>query len=93
MTEVGCAIGRDQRRSAAARAAVANGDDPTFRLVPIGRALAERAAELGISAQLRGADALYVAVAQRLHVPIVTWDNEILKRSSDVGVIAQVPAL
>jgi predicted nucleic acid-binding protein len=46
----------------------------------LGLASARLAANLG----LRGADAVYVATAQRRNVPLVTWDNEQLTRTGDV---------
>lgn len=94
LTEVGCAVGRDSSRAGMARLAVSNIlSSPRFELVAVDRQLAEEAADLGIQARFRGADALYVAVAKRLRVPIVTWDNEILDRASDVGVDARVPTV
>ena len=33
---------------------------------------------------LRGADAVYVAVAKRLNIPLVTWDKEQLTRGSPI---------
>ena len=35
--------------------------------------------ELAIRLRLRGADAVYVALAEQLGIPIVTWDGEMLK--------------
>ena len=32
--------------------------------------------------QLRGADAVYVAVAHSMGIPLVTWDQELRVRSS-----------
>ena len=34
-----------------------------------------------ITASLRGADAVYVALARRLEVPLVTWDREIGRKA------------
>ncbi|HYU20382.1 MAG TPA: PIN domain-containing protein [Chloroflexota bacterium] len=48
----------------------------TLRLLPIDRLLAEAAAHLAADLTLRGADAVYVATAHRLTVPLVTWDRE-----------------
>ena len=94
LTEVGCAVGRDPSRAGLARLAVSNiMSSPQFELTAVDRQLAEEGADLGIQIQLRGADALYVAVAKRLRVPIVTWDNEILDRASSVGVTARVPSI
>ena len=41
--------------------------------------------------KLRAADALYVWVAQRDGVPVVTVDDEILTRAAIVGVTARQP--
>jgi predicted nucleic acid-binding protein len=47
-------------------------DEPLYRL----------AATLAIDLQLRGADAVYVAVARHLNIPLVTWDKEMINRTS-----------
>jgi len=49
---------------------------PALRLVVIDGAVGERAAEIAADLRLRGADATYVAVAERLGLPLVTWDDE-----------------
>ena len=53
---------------------------PNARLVPVDLELAEFGAETAADYRLRGADALYVAVASRLGLPLVTWDQEQLER-------------
>jgi predicted nucleic acid-binding protein len=55
---------------------------PNSRLTIIEVALAVFAAEIAADLRLRGADALYVALAARLNVPLVTWDNEQRERGS-----------
>ncbi len=42
--------------------------------------LAERAADLAVVFRLRGADAVYVGLADRLRIPLITWDGEQLTR-------------
>jgi predicted nucleic acid-binding protein len=49
---------------------------PALRLISMRSNLVERAAELAADLRLRGADALYVAVAWQLRIPLVTWDQE-----------------
>lgn len=49
---------------------------PTFRLVPVDAQLAQRGAEMAAKQRLRGADALYVALAHELGLPLLTWDQE-----------------
>ena len=56
------------------------------RLIPVDGQLATLAAQVVADHGLRGADALYVAVAQRLGLPLVTWDAEQTARAK--GVVA-----
>jgi len=44
--------------------------------------LGDRAAALAASCKLRGADAVFVALAEALDEPLITVDREILERSS-----------
>jgi predicted nucleic acid-binding protein len=60
---------------------------PTLRLVPIDADLALSAAELSGEHGMRGADALYVATALQLGVPLVTLDREQRLRASAVIVV------
>ncbi len=46
--------------------------------------LARLSARIAATLFLRGADAVYVAVAKRLNAPLVTWDNEQLTRGSPI---------
>ena len=58
---------------------------PITRLVPVDVELARLAAEVAASLQLRGADATYVALAQRLGIPLVTWDEEQRQRGKSAA--------
>ncbi len=53
---------------------------PQTRLVPVDANLGLSSARLAAELRLKGADAVYVALAQRLNVPLVTWDREQLER-------------
>ncbi|MCC6191195.1 MAG: type II toxin-antitoxin system VapC family toxin [Anaerolineales bacterium] len=64
---------------------------PGLRLVALDRRLGKAAAQLAASAGLRGADAVYAALAQHLSIPLVTWDEEIGQRAGDLGTIIQPP--
>jgi len=63
---------------------------PGLRLVPVDHGLGREAAGLAGDLRLRGADAVYVAVARRLSVPLVTWDGEQLDRAKEL-VVVQTP--
>ncbi len=57
---------------------------PALRIVAVDSELAEAAARLAGDQRLRGADAVYVALAKRLSLPLVTWDLEQVSRASEV---------
>ena len=49
---------------------------PGLRLVPVDEVLARMAARLAGRLRVRGADAVYIAAAAALRLPLVTWDIE-----------------
>jgi predicted nucleic acid-binding protein len=57
---------------------------PRVRLVVMSATLADLAAKMAATYQLRGADAVYVATAQRLGVSLVTLDNDQRQRGSAI---------
>lgn len=64
---------------------------PNFTFVPVDGSLGQMAAEVAASHQIRGCDAVYVALAQRLNASLVTLDVEQRRRTPAV-VAAQTPA-
>jgi predicted nucleic acid-binding protein len=57
---------------------------PGLRLLPIDHLLAQAAAALAGRLRLRGADAVYVATAASLRLPLITWDVEQRDRAAAV---------
>jgi predicted nucleic acid-binding protein len=57
---------------------------PGLRLVSVDRDVGDRAARIAVDVALRGADAVYVAVAQLLSLPLVTLDAEIGERAKAI---------
>lgn len=57
---------------------------PTLQPIQIDNTLGDLAAELASTYRLKGADAVYLAVAHRLQIPLVSWDEEQLRRASAV---------
>jgi len=55
---------------------------PNMRLLLVDSRFARFSADLAAELRLRGADALYVALASRMGVPLVTWDSQQLQRGS-----------
>jgi len=62
---------------------------PHLRVVPLDETLGNRAMELAAHLRLRGSDAVYVATAESLAVPLVTWDHVLLQRAE--GVVQVLP--
>lgn len=57
---------------------------PNLRLVYTDAELGNLAAKLAVEQKLRGADALYTAVALRLKIPLVSWDQEQINRTATI---------
>jgi predicted nucleic acid-binding protein len=55
---------------------------PTLQLIAVDDVLGQMAAQIASTYRLRGADAVYLAVAQRLQIPLVSWDREQLNRAT-----------
>jgi len=55
-----------------------------FEVRVIDQGIAILAANFASELSLRGADAIYVALAKRLDVPLITWDKELTQRASSV---------
>lgn len=53
---------------------------PTLQLISVDVGLGQLAAQIASERQLRGADAVYVAVAHQLQLSLVTWDQEQMDR-------------
>jgi predicted nucleic acid-binding protein len=91
VVEASVAIGRRLGDAdPAARLAAELADMPGASFHPLDRSLALLAAALGAECRLRGADAVYAAVARRHGTCLITCDDELRRRT--VGVIeAQTP--
>ncbi len=85
LAEVGGAVARRTGESGLGRrAAEVLLSLPNLRLVPVDDRVGYEAARLAAQLGLRGADAVYVATAALLGVPLVTWDIEQRERAQPV---------
>ena len=85
LPEVAGAVARRTGESRLARRAVdAVLRLPALRLVAVDDALARSAARLAGQLRVRGADALYIATAADLGLPLMTWDVEQRERAATV---------
>lgn len=91
LAEVGGAIARQTNRPLLGQKtidwllSIAN-----LRLIGLDHAAGMRAAQIAAERQLRGADAIYVATAAALHIPLVSWDRQQLARAGEI-VLAHSP--
>ncbi len=53
----------------------------TLRLVALDRRLGQAASQLAADLGLRGADATYVAIADQLRIPLLTWDSDHVEKA------------
>jgi predicted nucleic acid-binding protein len=92
LAEVGGAVARRAGASGLGRQAIADIlADTTIQLVAVDHVLAESAARHAADLLLRGADAIYVALAEQLGIPLITWDQEQLTRAAS-QIAVQTPS-
>ena len=83
--EVGAVVSRNTKNRQDARTAVAQLLAlPYMRFVSMDTALVDRACDLAIAHELASADALFVAVANGLGLPLVTFDRALLRLPSQL---------
>ena len=83
LPEVGGAIARRTGDGELAAKAIAALEHlPGIRLIEMERSLVAEAAELAASLGLRGADAVYVAAADYLHLSLCTLDDDQARRAT-----------
>ncbi len=85
LVEVACALARRGGDAGTGRAArdelLAN---PRLVLEPLTGAFLSAAARLGADLRLRSGDALYAAAAELTRAPLVSWDDELIRRAGAV---------
>ncbi|MCH7608516.1 MAG: type II toxin-antitoxin system VapC family toxin [Chloroflexi bacterium] len=81
LPELAGAVARQEELSAAGvRATEIIRDFANVRIVEVDSELAEASARIAAECRMKGADALYVALAAMRGVPLVTWDREQIER-------------
>ncbi len=83
LPETAAAIARPGGTLAFAQAAVLQIQIfPYLSLIELTEDRARRSVDVALACRLRGADAVYVAVAQEFGTTLVTWDTEVLARGT-----------
>ncbi len=84
--EVASAVARNTRNPDRGRETYHAVESSAFlKLHPIDSVLARKAGQLAVTHFLRGADAVYVALAAKLGVSLITLDGEMLERTGSVA--------
>ena len=92
LAEVAAAISRGTGRPTLAQRLIATlRRVPHFQFVPVDDTLGRLAAQLAARQQLRGCDAVYVALAQQRDAVLITLDGQQQERITS-GVVARTPA-
>ncbi len=92
LAEVAGAVSRRTGDSKLAQQAVKTLSNlPDLRLVEMERSLAVKAADLAARLGLRGADAFYVAVADGLKLPLITFDDDQRTRAANCVTVLPPP--
>jgi predicted nucleic acid-binding protein len=85
LIEVGGAIARRTGNDDSARETVEGMRRlPLVNFAPLDETLTAVATRIAIERHLRGADAVYLAHAWLLGIPLITWDSELLDRSKNL---------
>jgi predicted nucleic acid-binding protein len=85
LAEIGAALGRGMNNQTLAHQVIQQLlRSKVIELVPISSALAERAATIAADHQVRGCDAIYLALAEQLGDTLVTLDQQQLERGAAV---------
>lgn len=88
LPEVGGSVSRRTSEASGRQAIAGLRRILTLRLVPVDGQLAALAADLAVAYALRGADAVYAAIADRLHISVVTLDNDFQRIAGRVNILA-----
>ncbi len=92
LPETAAAVIRSTGRPALAERSLSQiRDFPYMTLVEVTAGCAEWAADIAVACRLRGADAVYAAVAQEYGTTLITWDQELLTRAG-AAVAVMTPA-
>lgn len=92
LPEVASAIIRPTSNINAARITLASVESfPNIGFVGLTELGSQAAVQIAITCRLRGADAVYVAVAQEYRTTLITWDQELLTRGA-AAVTVMTPA-
>lgn len=92
LPEIASAIIRPTGDAAAAQVTLASVETfPKISFVILTGPRTQAAVQIALTCRLRGADAVYVAVAQEYGMTLITWDQELLARGA-AAVTVMTPA-
>lgn len=82
LLEVAAAISRRTGNSSLAQEAVNTlTATHSIQFIPMDSPLIQAALEVAANLQLRAGDAIYVAIARKMNIPLISWDKEQLQKA------------
>ncbi len=83
--EIAAAVSRRTKDTALAKDAVKNLNDfQAKQIIPLDSELVHTAVEIATELQLRAGDAIYVALAHQMNIPLVSWDKEQISKAGKI---------
>src|SRR5579864_1469575 len=81
--EIAASISRKTGQITKALAAVeALNSIDTMQVLPLDASLVQTATDVAINLQMRAGDAIYVALARQMNIPLISWDKDQLSKAS-----------
>lgn len=84
LIELSAALVRQTKQPTLAKQSARSLYNSPLLIVPVDASLTEASVDLAADLQLKAGDAIYVALAHRMGIPLISWDNEQLQRSSSL---------
>lgn len=85
LIEVAAGVSRQTRQPSVSKKAIEDlNNSNVIQFISMDEVLTQAAVDVATNLQLRAGDAIYVALAHQLNIPLVSWDKEQLQKASTI---------
>ncbi len=85
LIEVAAGVSRQTRQPSVSKKALEDLNNANvIQFISMDEVLTQAAIDVAINLQLRAGDAIYVALARQLNIPLISWDKEQLPKASTI---------
>ena len=85
LIEVAAGVSRQTRQPSVSKKALEDLNNANvIQFISMDEVLTQAAVDVAINLQLRAGDAIYVALARQLNIPLISWDKEQLPKASTI---------